>query len=145
MTGVYDPAIRTCQTIHAVRPVTYLLSPRRPGGEGVGVGGATVPDRAPPTSPSHAFGAGPSLSPLKGGEGTPCRAPTRNRATASIGFCVAESPMRSNRSPQSAANRSSEIAKCEPRLLGATAWISSTITVRVVASILRPDSEPNRI
>ena len=33
--------------------------------------------RAPadqPTSPSHAFGAGPSLSPLKGGEGQVVRA-----------------------------------------------------------------------
>ena len=29
-----------------------------------------IPERSPtPTSPSHAFGAGPSLSPLKGGEG----------------------------------------------------------------------------
>ncbi len=29
-----------------------------------------IPERLPtPTSPSHAFGAGPSLSPLKGGEG----------------------------------------------------------------------------
>src|SRR5687768_12666305 len=27
----------------------------------------------PPTSPSHAFGAGPSLSPLKGGEGQKAR------------------------------------------------------------------------
>jgi 23S rRNA pseudouridine955/2504/2580 synthase len=31
-----------------------------------------MPERPPgPTSPSHAFGAGPSLSPLKGGEGNP--------------------------------------------------------------------------
>ena len=41
--------------------------------------------------------------------------------------------------------RSSEIARCEPRLLGASAWISSTITVRVVDSIARPDSEPRRM
>ena len=27
--------------------------------------------------------------------------------------------------------------------MGASAWISSTITVRVVESILRPDSEPS--
>src|SRR6516225_5861606 len=46
---------------------------------------------------------------------------------------------------QSAARRSSDSAKCEPRLLGASAWISSTITVRVVASILRPESEPSRM
>ena len=35
-------------------------------------------------------------------------------------------------------------ARCAPRLFGASAWISSTITMRVVASILRPDSEPSR-
>ena len=36
-------------------------------------------------------------------------------------------------------------ARCAPRLLPATAWISSTITVRVVASICRPDCEPMRM
>ena len=36
----------------------------------------------------------------------------------------------------SAASRSSETARCAPRLFGATAWISSTMTVRVVSSIL---------
>jgi hypothetical protein len=53
--------------------------------------------------------------------------------------------MRSRRSPQSAFNLSSDKARWLPRLLGATAWISSTITVRVVASILRPDSDPRRM
>ena len=43
------------------------------------------------------------------------------------------------------ASRSSDRARCEPRLFGAMAWISSTITVRVVASIARPDSEPSRM
>ncbi len=39
------------------------------GAERVGVRWG-IPERLPvPTSPSHAFGAGPSLSPLKGGEG----------------------------------------------------------------------------
>ena len=46
-------------------------------------------------------------------------------------------------SPHSAARRSSESARCAPRLFGATAWISSTMTERVVASIWRPDSEPS--
>src|SRR5262249_51097754 len=59
-------------------------------------------------------------------------APTRKRATASIGFWVAERPTRSSRSPQSAASRSSESDKWVPRLLAASAWISSTITVRAV-------------
>jgi precorrin-8X/cobalt-precorrin-8 methylmutase len=44
-------------------------SPSPPSGERVGVRGR-IPERSPiPTSPSHASGAGPSLSPLKGGEG----------------------------------------------------------------------------
>ena len=42
-----------------------------------------------------------------------------------------------------AASRSSDSARWLPRLLPARAWISSTITVRVVASILRPDSDPS--
>ena len=38
------------------------------------------------------------------------------------------------------ASRSSDSARWAPRLFGATAWISSTITVRALASIARPDS-----
>ena len=50
------------------RPRT--TSPSPPSGERVGVRGR-IPECLPtPTSPSHASGAGPSLSPLKGGEGT---------------------------------------------------------------------------
>ena len=41
----------------------------------------------------------------------------------------------------SACSRSSDSARCAPRLLPATAWISSTITLRVLASISRPDLE----
>src|SRR5262249_5763940 len=73
------------------------------------------------------------------------RAPPRTRGAALIGFWVAERPTRSSRSPQSAASRSSESDKWVPRLLAASAWISSTITVRAVASIERPDSEPSRM
>ena len=40
--------------------------------------------------------------------------------------------MRCRRSPHSAASLSSESARCAPRLFGATAWISSTITDRAV-------------
>ncbi len=68
--------------------------------------------------------------------------PTRNLATSSIGFCVADSPMRVNRRPHSACSRSSVSDRWLPRLLAATEWISSTITERVPASIARPDSEP---
>ena len=70
-------------------------------------------------------------------------APTRNRAISSIGFCVADSPMRTGGFGVSAASRSSDSARWLPRLLPASAWISSTITVRVVDSIARPDSEPS--
>jgi hypothetical protein len=68
-------------------------------------------------------------------------APTRKRATSSIGFCVADRPMRCRRSPpDSDCSRSSDSDRCEPRLLAATAWISSTITLRTLASMRRPDS-----
>ena len=64
---------------------------------------------------------------------------------SSIGFCVADSPMRTSSRPASASSRSSDNARCAPRLFGASAWISSTITVRVVASILRPDRLVSRM
>ena len=71
--------------------------------------------------------------------------PTRKRATSSMGFCVAERPTRVSFLPASDSSRSRVSARCAPRLLPAMAWISSTITVRVVASICRPDSEPMRM
>src|SRR6266496_4288470 len=51
--------------------VGKCFSPSLPlGAERVGVRWG-IPERLPrPTSPSHAYGAGPSLSPLKGGEGS---------------------------------------------------------------------------
>ena len=49
---------------------------------------------------------------------------------ASIGRWVAERPMRCGRRSPSASSRSSESARCAPRLSRASAWISSTITVR---------------
>src|SRR5436853_128335 len=71
--------------LHAVRPTaggtcvpivgrshrrTAVATPSPPlGAERAGVRWG-IPERLPtPTSPSHAFGAGPSLSPLKGEEG----------------------------------------------------------------------------
>jgi len=57
-------------------------------------------------------------------------APTRKRATSSIGFWVADKPTRNKRPPQSAARRSSDRARWVPRLFAASAWISSTITAR---------------
>ena len=62
---------------------------------------------------------------------------------SSIGFCVADSPIRVGGRAVSAASRASDSARWLPRLFAASAWISSTITVRVVASIRRPDSDPS--
>ena len=63
--------------------------------------------------------------------------PTRKRPTSSSGRCVAESPMRCSRRRASASRRSSESARWAPRLVAATAWISSTITVSTPPSISR--------
>ncbi len=59
------------------------------------------------------------------------------------GFCVADRPMRTVRRPHRASSRSRLSARWLPRLLPATAWISSTITVRTFRSIARPLSEPS--
>ena len=55
----------------------------------------------------------------------------RTLATASIGRTVAESPMRW-KSPASRRSRSSDSARCTPRFVPASAWISSTMTVSTV-------------
>ena len=65
------------------------------------------------------------------------RRPPRNSATTSIGFCVADRPMRGTGRPASASSRSSDSARCAPRLSSATAWISSTMTVSTSRSISR--------
>src|SRR5258707_1128631 len=52
---------RTGSTLHSLSALG--------GGEGWGEVGDSRAPAGRPTSPSHAFGAGPSLSPLKGGEG----------------------------------------------------------------------------
>ena len=64
-------------------------------------------------------------------------APTRKRAISSIGFCVADRPMRAGGAPTSAVEPLERKREMAPRLLAATAWISSTITARTVASIAR--------
>jgi hypothetical protein len=75
------------------------------------------------------------------------RGPTRKRPISSSGFWVALRPIRWKAdscgpieglaSWTSASRRSSVRARCEPRLEWATAWISSTITVSIPASIER--------
>ena len=53
-----------------------------------------------------------------------------------IGFCVADKPMRCSFRPHKVARRSSDRLRWTPRLFGATAWISSTITERVTRGYL---------
>ena len=80
------------------------------------------------------------MSMISGGDAS---VPTRNRPTASIGFCVADNPTRVARWPVNASSRSSDSARWLPRLPCTSAWISSTMTVRTAPSIARPDSEPS--
>ena len=65
------------------------------------------------------------------------RAPPRNRAAASAGRTVADSPMRCAGSAVSISSRSRLNARCAPRLVPAMAWISSTMTVRTVDRMRR--------
>ena len=62
--------------------------------------------------------------------------PTRKRPTSSSGFCVADSPIRCRSVPACSASRSSVSARCAPRLVCATAWISSTITCSAPSKIV---------
>ncbi len=61
--------------------------------------------------------------------------PTSSRAMISIGRTVAERPTRCTGASATCASRSRVRARCEPRLFAATAWISSTMTVRVLRSM----------
>ena len=64
-------------------------------------------------------------------------APTRNRATSSAGRTVADRPIRCAGVSSSASRRSSDNARCAPRLVPATACTSSTITVCTPARVSR--------
>ena len=77
--------------------------------------------------------------------GVPSSQPVRKWAMVSMGRWVADRPMRVTGRPVSASRRSSESARCAPRLLPATAWISSTITVPTFASMARPPSLVSRM
>ena len=71
------------------------------------------------------------------------RAPPRNPATSDGGRTVADNPTRCARPlategvPRSASSRSSDSARCAPRLVPATAWISSTMTVSTPRNVSR--------
>ena len=60
--------------------------------------------------------------------------PPRNRATSSSGRTVADNPIRCAGLGSNSSSRSSESARCAPRLVAATACTSSTITVSTPAS-----------
>jgi len=63
----------------------------------------------------------------------------------SMGVTVADSPIRGTARPASASSRSSDNARCAPRLSSATAWISSTITVSTVPNMSRPLADVSRM
>ena len=63
--------------------------------------------------------------------------PPRNRATSSSGRCVADRPMRCSGRLVICSRRSSDSARCAPRLVGTSAWISSTMTVSTLRSASR--------
>ena len=63
------------------------------------------------------------------------RPPPRNRATSSSGRWVADRPMRCGGVAVSSSSRSRDRARWAPRLVGARAWISSTMTVSTPASV----------
>ena len=65
--------------------------------------------------------------------------PVRNRATSSGGRTVADKPMRWAGVASSASRRSSESARCAPRLVPATACTSSMITHRTSVRVSRAD------
>ena len=98
------------------------------------------------TEPSGTFGSSSArsrsrvwpVSTIVQSRGASAGPPTRKRATASIGFCVADSPIRGSARPASASRRSSDNARWLPRFDDASAWISSTMTERTFDSICRP-------
>ena len=64
-------------------------------------------------------------------------APPRKRAASSSGRCVADKPMRCSGRFTSASSRSSDSARCAPRFVGTSAWISSMMTVSIARSASR--------
>ena len=108
-------------------------------------GRCAVPAAEPITSSSVLPGAGRSSSAARSGTGTSTltsivfgvggcttstgRAPARKVDTSSSGRTVAESPIRWAGESSSSSSRSSDSARCAPRLVPTTACTSSTITV----------------
>ena len=91
------------------------------------------------TTTSICIGLRAPASTMETVRGAPSRYPPRKRATSSSGRCVADSPMRWGATAVSSSRRSSDNAKCAPRLVAAIAWISSMMTVSMLASVERAD------
>jgi len=64
-------------------------------------------------------------------------APPKKRATSSRGCCVADSPILCGGRSHNRDSRSSDSARCAPRLFGVSAWISSTMIVSTERSVSR--------
>ena len=77
----------------------------------------------------------------------PRRGPTMKRPTSSSGFCVADRPIRCGSRPSacSAARRSSVSARCEPRFVAATAWISSRMIASTPVRISRAPLDEHQV
>ena len=89
------------------------------------------------TSPQSTISTGRKVSECL--DRPPARRSRRGSARSPrAGVCVAESPMRCGASGARRARRSRVSARCAPRLVPATAWISSTITARSALNIVRP-------
>ncbi len=139
----------TCGQIDGRRGPAAAAPDRSSGTPGL-AGPAATPAVAPVRSVRSGTGTTTSTSTrLVAGGCTTCtarpasaelRAPARKVATASTGRTVADSPIRWAGPPSassSASRRSRLRARCAPRLVPATAWISSRITVRTPASPAR--------
>ena len=114
--GARKPACERCP----------LRAPCRSGGGAASGGGQAMPsgDQAVP-------GGGQALK-------------ASHRAAVSGGRWVAERPTRCTSRPASSTRRSRVSERCAPRLVPASAWTSSTITVSTVRSAARA-AEPSRM
>ena len=111
-------------------------SSARPGGSDAGASGGFSMSSTGTSIDRSSRGFSPA-STMATGRGLPFTLPPRKRAIASSGRCVADSPMRCGSRPVSSTSRSSDSMRCAPRLPGASAWISSTMTVSTVAQDAR--------
>ena len=92
------------------------------------------------TSTSSSLRAPESTTVTGRGTGDPpgsASRPPRKRAISSRGLWVAESAMRCGELSHNSSSRSSDTIRWTPRLLAATAWISSTITCSTPVSVWR--------